>query len=170
MALTKEQKNNILESLKNNIDKQKSIIFVDVAGLKADDLYNLRRELKEAGCSIMVAKKTLMSIAFKESNIEFEKDKFKGELALVFGFSDEVVPAKTTYNFSKGNNNLKILGGILENKLKDLSDIIVLAKIPSRNELLTRVVMSLKAPTSGLVNVLSGNMRDLVYVLSNIKK
>lgn len=170
MALTKEQKNNILESLKNNIDKQKSIIFVDVAGLKANDLYNLRRELKEAGCSIMVAKKTLMSIAFKESNIEFEKDKFKGELALVFGFSDEVVPAKTTYNFSKGNNNLKILGGILENKLKDLSDIIVLAKIPSRNELLTRVVMSLKAPTSGLVNVLSGNMRDLVYVLSNIKK
>ena len=170
MALTKEQKNNILEILKNNIDKQKSIIFVDVAGLKANDLYNLRRELKEAGCSIMVAKKTLMSIAFKESNIEFEKDKFKGELALVFGFSDEVVPAKTTYNFSKGNNNLKILGGILENKLKDLSDIIVLAKIPSRNELLTRVVMSLKAPTSGLVNVLSGNMRDLVYVLSNIKK
>ena len=170
MALTKEQKKNILERLKNNLDKQKSIVFVDVAGLKAEDLYNLRRELKEAGCSMMVAKKTLMGIAFKESNIEFEKDKFKGEVALVFGFGDEVIPAKTAYNFSKGNEHLKILGGILENKLKDLGNIITLAKIPSRNELLAKVVMSLKAPTNGLVNVLSGNMRDLVYVLSNIKK
>jgi len=169
MPLTKEQKKVIVDKLKDNIDRQKSIVFVDIAGLKADDLYSLRNELKEAGCSIIVAKKTLINLAFSDKEIPFDRG-IKGEIALVFGFEDEVVPAKTAYEFGKNNENLKILGGVLENKLRESVDIITLAKIPSRNELLAKVVGSLKAPISGLVNVLSGNMRDLVYVLSNIKK
>jgi len=170
MALTKEQKQDILEDLKKNIDKQKSMVFVSVSGLKATDLLNLRNRLKEADCLLTVSKKTLIDIAFKSENIEVDVDKLDGQVALVFGFKDEVLPAKTTYEFSKTNKNLKILSGFFENKFREVNEIITLAKIPSREELLAKVVGSISAPISGLANVLQGNLRNLVYVLKEIKK
>ncbi|MBU3943052.1 50S ribosomal protein L10, partial [Patescibacteria group bacterium] len=160
MALTRIQKENIVKKIKEGLDKQKSIVFVSVDGLKADDLFELRTKLKEAGCLLMVAKKTLMGIAFKDANIDIDKDKLIGEVALVFGFEDEVLPAKTTYEFSKKNKNLKIVGGFLEDKFREVSEIITLAQIPSRKELLAKVVGSISAPVSGFANVLQGNLRN----------
>ena len=170
MALTKEQKTNIVEKIKEGLEKQKSMVFVSVAGLKADELFELRTKLKESGCQLMVAKKTLMGIAFKDSNMEIDKEKLEGEIALVFGYEDEVLPAKTTYEFSKKNENLKIVGGFLEDKFREVNEIVTLAQIPSRKELLAKVVGSVSAPISGFANVLQGNLRNLVYVLSEIKK
>jgi len=169
MALTKIQKENIVEKIKEGLDKQKSMVFVSVEGLKAADLFELRTKLREAGCQLMVAKKTLMGIAFKDAKIDIDKDKLDGQVALVFGFQDEVLPAKTTYEFSKKNGNLKIVGGFLEDKFREVNEIITLAQIPSRKELLAKVVGSISAPMSGLANVLQGNMRGFVQVLSKIK-
>ena len=73
------------------------------------------------------------------------------------------------YNFSLKNENLKILGGFLENQLRNMEEIIILAKIPSKQELLAKFIGSIKAPMSGFVNVLQGNIKGLVYVLSQIK-
>lgn len=168
MALTKEQKQNIVKELGENIAKQKAMVFVSIKGLKASDLFDLRRKLRESDCSLSVAKKTLMNIAFKANKLEIEVDKLQGQVALVLGFKDEVMPAKTVYQFSKTNSNLEILGGFLENKFKEVEDIIMLAKIPSREELLAKVVGSISAPISGFVNVLQGNLRGLVYVLKGI--
>ncbi len=170
MPLTKIQKENIVQKIKEGLDKQKSMVFVSIEGLKASDLFELRTKLKEVGCLLMVAKKTLMGIAFKNANIDIDKDKLIGEVALVFGFEDEVLPAKTTYEFSKKNGSLKIVGGFLEDKFREVSEIITLAQIPSRKELLAKVVGSISAPVSGFANVLQGNLRNLVYVLSEIKK
>lgn len=170
MPLNREQKQNIIKDLKENVDKQKSMVFVSVQGLKAPDLLELRNKLKESNCRLMVAKKTLMNIAFKDSKVDIDVDKLEGEVALVFGFEDEVLPAKTSYEFSKKNDNLKILGGFLENKFREVNEIITLAKIPSKKELLAKVVGSMSAPISGFTNVLHGNLRNLVYVLKEIKK
>ena len=170
MALTKEQKQNIIKDLKESIDKQKSMVFVSVKGLKAVDLLELRNKLKESNCRLLVAKKTLIDIAFKDSKVEVDTKELDGQVALVFGFKDEVLPAKTSYEFSKKNENLKILGGFLEDKFREVNEIITLAKIPSREELLAKVVGSISAPISGFTNVLHGNLRNLVYVLKEIKK
>lgn len=169
MALTKEQKQNIIKDLKESVDKQKSMVFVSVKGLKAADLLELRNKLKELNCRLLVAKKTLIDIAFKDSKIEIKTDKLDGQIALIFGFKDEVLPAKTSYEFSKKNENLKILGGFLEDKFREVDEIITLAKIPSKEELLAKVVGSISAPISGFANVLHGNLRNLVYVLKEIK-
>lgn len=169
MALTKEQKQNIVEKLKQSIAQQKAVVFVAIDGLKTTELFDLRKELKQDNCLLTVAKKTLLSIAFKQSKMEFDAKELKGELALVFGFGDEIMPAKIAYQFSKKNKNLKILGGFFENKIKTAEEMITLARIPSREELLAKIVGSIKAPISGFVNVLQGNIKGLIYVLTQIK-
>ncbi len=174
MALTRQQKEKITEDLKEKIDKQKTIIFVGFKNLKTKDIFDLKKRLKEINSLFVVAKKTLIDLAFKEKNIKLDKEKLDGEIAIVFGFEDPILPAKTTYKFSRENENLKILGGyVTENQKSEFlesSQIIELAKIPTKEELLGRLISSINSPISGLVNVLQGNIKGLIYALSAIKK
>lgn len=170
MPLTKLQKTKILDDLRDKVARQKAIVLVGITGLKVKDIAGLRKKLKSAGANIQVLKKTLAEIVFKENKMEFDKRSFKEEIALVFGFEDEVSPAREVYNFSKDNKKFKILGGFLENKFRGKDDIVVLAQIPGRDELLAKLVGSLNAPASGLARVLQGNIKGLVYALSSIKK
>ena len=165
MAQTKEQKQGIVKDLKENIDKQKSMVFVAVEGLGASDLFSLRSELKKEGCLLKVAKKTLLEKSF--SDVDFRG--LKGQLAVIFSFKDEIAPCRISYQFSRTNESLKILGGFFENKVRTLEEIVALAKIPSRQELLAKVVSSISSPISGFANALQGNLRNLVFALSNIK-
>lgn len=170
MALTKIQKKKIIDDLKEKISKQKIMVFVDFTRLKVKDFSILRQLLKKAGSEIKVAKKTLMEIAFKDGNLAVETKKMPGEIALVFGYHDEISAPKTVYQFSKANPNLKILGGFYENKLRESDEILTLAQLPAREELLARLVGSIWAPVSNMVFVLNGNIKGLLYALSAIKK
>ncbi len=169
MALTKKQKQKILIDLEEKIAKQKAMIFVDFSGLKVKDLYNLRKKLKEVGNELKVTKKTLIEIAFKKTKIEFDRKNLSGQAALVFGYKDEILPAKIVYQFSFDHSNLKILGGFIENKFRSTEEIIALAQLPSKEELLAKLVGSIKAPISNLVNVLQGNIKGLIFVLAKAK-
>ena len=170
MALTREQKQKIIEDLKEKIAKQKAMILVDFTGLKVKDLSNLRKKLKAADNELKIAKKTLLLLALKEKKLEMAAEELKGEIAIVFGYKDELSPAKIVYQFSQENPNLKILGGFLENKFREAEEIIALAQLPSREELLAKLVGSISAPISNFVNVLQGNIKGLIYALTAIKK
>ncbi len=169
MALTKAQKQKILEDLKDKIAKQKAMILVSISGLKVKDISDLRKKLKAADGNLKVAKKTLIEKAFKESNLVFDKNKYKEEVALAFGFKDEIIPAKTVYQFGLANEKLKILAGFLEGKLKEAEEIIVLAQLPTRKELLARLTGSIQAPVSNFVRILEANIKGLIYVLTKVK-
>ncbi len=115
MPLTKEQKQKQIKDLKEKISKQKSVIFVDFSKVNSKELFSLRKSLKEAGCLLKIGKKTLIRVAFGQSNISFWnkiKNNVPGQLALVFGVEDEIAPARISNQFSKTNENFKILGGI----------------------------------------------------------
>jgi len=168
--LTRIQKQKIIEDLKEKIAKQKAMIFVDFTGLKVKDLSNLRKKLKRVGDEIKIAKKTLLGIALKNAGIKIETKKLKGEIALIFGYKDEISPAKIVYQFSQERPNLKILGGIIENKFTEAEQVITLAQLPTKEELLAKLVSSISAPISNFVNVLQGNIKGLIYALSAIKK
>ena len=71
MALTKEQKTKQIDSIKEKVSKQKSVIFVDFAKVPSKDMFGFRKSLKEQGCNLKIAKKTLVRIAFGQSNISF---------------------------------------------------------------------------------------------------
>ncbi len=157
MALTKAKKEESLKSLKEVISKQKSVIFADFSKVGSKDLFDLRRKLKEAGCKLKIGKKTLIRIAFGQSNISFWnkiKEVVPGQLALVFGIEDEIAPARISNQFTRTNENFKILGGIFENKFIDRERVLVLANIPTRNELLSRLVGSISSPVSSFVRVI----------------
>lgn len=168
--LSKEQKQKILDDLKDKVAKQKIMIFADFTGLKVKDFYNFRKKIKAAGDALKVAKKTLIQLALKNAKLEMNVKDLKGEIALIFGLKDEISPAKATWQFGEINPNLKILGGIFENKFVGAEKIIELAKLPTRDELLSRLVGSVSAPVSNFFNVLQGNTKGLLRILATIKK
>lgn len=170
MAKTKEQKEKTIKELKESIEKQKAIIFIDFTGLKVKDMFELRKKLKIADSQLKVAKKTIIQLVFKEKGLKIDSEKLKGEIALVFGYKDEISPSKAVYQTLEKNPNLKILGGFLEDKFREAEEFITLAKLPSKEELLARLTGSISAPVTNFVRALEYNLKGLVYILSSIKK
>ncbi|MBM3251033.1 MAG: 50S ribosomal protein L10 [Candidatus Nealsonbacteria bacterium] len=169
MPLSKKQKENIVEKLKEKVVRQKAMVFVSIEGLKAKELSELRKKLKQEDCSIQIAKKTLVDIVFKQRKFDFAFKKTEGQPALIFSFSDEISPAKITYQFVAANQKLKILGGFFNQQFRGAEEIVTLANIPSKQELLTKVVWGIKAPISSFVNVLETNIKGLINVLAKAK-
>ena len=170
MATTKEQKKLILEGLNERIKKQTTIIIVDFTGLKAVESFDLRERLKKVGAELKVAKKTLIQLALKNNNLSKNIKEMSGEIALVFGYQDEILPAKAIYDFSKENEKLKILGGFFENEFQEAEKFIELAKLPSKEELLGKLVGSISSPITGFVRSLQYNLKGLIFALNAIKE
>lgn len=170
MALTKEKKQKILNDLKEKIQKQKSMVFVDFEGLKVKDLTQLRENLKQEENELKVAKKTLISKAFEDEKIGVNREDLKGEVALVLGYQDQVSPSRIVHQFAKENNALSILGGYLQGQFIDDKKVEELAQLPSKEVLLARLVGTMSAPISNFANVLNANLTGFVQVLSQIKK
>ncbi|MDD5144751.1 MAG: 50S ribosomal protein L10 [Candidatus Pacebacteria bacterium] len=169
MPLSKEKKSKRIEELKDRILRQKSMVLLGITGLKVKDMTELRKRLKKSGGELKVIKKSLANIVLQENKISFDKKKHKTEVALVLGYEDEIMPAKTVYQFSKENDKVQILGGFLTNEEKSVEEVIALAQLPTKPELLSKVVGSISAPVSGFVNVLQGNIKGLIRVLGQIK-
>lgn len=157
MSLTKQQKTKQVEDIKAKVANQKSMVFVDFAKVPSKEMFLLRRNLKEAGCNLKIAKKTLVRIAFGQSNISFWnkiKSVVPGQLAVVFGIEDEIAPSRLANEFAKKQENFKILGGIFEKRFIDRAKVLELASIPPRNELLGRLVGSIASPMSSFARVI----------------
>jgi large subunit ribosomal protein L10 len=174
MPKSKIQKKEILSNLADKIKKSKSIIFTGFNALGVKDNENLRVKLRAENSEYYVAKKTLINRAFKDSKIDGLNTKdFVGKIAAIFSYEDEVAPAKIIGEFRKDKekqDKIFFLGGILENKLLSKEEVESLAKLPSKHELYAKLVGSLNAPVSGFVNVLSGNLRNLVNVFKAISE
>ncbi|MCK4781328.1 50S ribosomal protein L10 [Candidatus Parcubacteria bacterium] len=171
MALTKEQKQVNIKDLKEKVDKQKSMVFVDFTGLGVAKMTELRKQMRAEDCEFKVAKKSLTHLVLKDFDKEIaEKTKtLEGEIALGFGYKDEVAPFKILGRFSKQNKDLKILAGILEKEFIEQEQAIVLSNLPSRQELLAKMAGSMQSPISGFVRVLQGNIKGLICVLKQAK-
>ena len=169
MPLTKAQKKEILQDLKEKLEKQKAIVFVDFQGLEARDLFDLRKKLQENNCQLKIAKKTLVNLALQEKKLKVDVEKMEGQLALVFSFQDTILPAKIVYDFSEEFGVPKILGGYIENEFLEAEKVIELAKLPTKEELLAKLVGSLRAPISNFQMVLRGPLQRLTFALGAIK-
>ncbi len=171
MAKTKEQKKKTIEDLKEKISKIKVAVFVDHAGLKVKDVQKLKKLLKEKGSESFVVKKSLASLALEESgikNVDFGET--KGGLSIIFGYEDEVAPVKVLAKFIKDSQKMEIKGGLLEKEFITSIKVLELSKLPSKQELIAKLLCQIKAPISSFVNALQGNLRGLVYVLDNYQK
>lgn len=168
MAKTREQKESSVAALNDKLDQAKSAVLIDYKGLKVKETEELRKSLRQKSVDFHIAKNTLVKIALKKHGIEFDAEIFKKPIAIAFAMEDEVAPAKEISLFAKKHEALEILGGILEKKMIDAAAVKQLALLPSREELLAKMVGSIASPLSGMVNVLVGNLRGLVNVLQAI--
>ncbi len=175
MAKSRLQKEEAVKQLTDQFSQAKSAVFVSFAGLKVSDISNFRTECRKNDLSYAVAKKTLINIALKNAKIEgVDLSQFESGIGTVFGLHDEVAPAQIVDKFAKDHQAMTILGGVMtENpegqKFLSVDQVKALAKLPSKEVLLGRLVGSINAPVSGFVNVLAGNIRGLVNVLSQVK-
>lgn len=171
MAKNREQKRTILAELSDKIGRSKSIVFTKFDALGVKENEELRKKLAAEDSEYLVTKKTLLKIALENNGLnDVNPRDFDGRIAAVFGYSDEVAPAKVVDEFRKTREQkINFVGGILEHKFLSAQDVQSLAKLPSKQELYAQIVGSLNAPISGFVNVLAGNIRGLVNVLKAIE-
>ena len=169
MPKTRAQKAEIVDELADKLGRMKAAVFTSISGYTMKDADSLRAKGRAEGVEVMVAKKTLLEKAFKQSGLEVDAKAFEGSVLTTVGFQDEVAAAKLMATFLKDREGMKILGGILEGKMVDAASVKTLAKLPSKQELLGMLVGTINAPVSGFVRVLGGNLRGLATVLTAIK-
>ena len=171
MPKTKLQKIEIIRKLQDSIKEMKSVVFVNFFGIPVKEISQLRQNCKDQEVEYVVAKKTLLKKVLSESGYQAVAEKnLSGEIAAVFGKKDEILPSKLIFDFAKSHEKMKVVVGILDGRVINANEVMALAKLPSKSELLAKVVGSIASPLSGFVRVLGGNIRSLVCILSAIKE
>ena len=168
--ISKEKKHKIVEELLENITKAKAIYFTAFSGLDVSKISQLRDNLRRIDTKAKVAKKTLADLSFQKAGFDLNiRDQFNNSIMFEFAFGDPILSAKTIWQFSKQNENLKILGALMNGKMLNPNEVIQLAQIPSQEVLLGRLVASLASPIRNFNYVLKDNMIKLIYALSALQ-
>jgi len=170
MRLYRQDKEKLVSEMNESLANAKTVVLVNYQGLKVKEIYELKKKLFEQGIKFQIVKNTLLKIALKNSGITANNEALKQPVAAVWGFEDEIVPAKLTVEFMKLAEKLQLVGGIVNKNYVEASTIKQLASLPGREELYAKLVGTLNAPMYRLVNVLQGNLRSLVYILSEYAK
>lgn len=170
MPLTKDKKIKITEELEDKFKRKKIAIFTDFHGISVSKLRILRQDLKKDGAEYKVSKKTLLDRALNKCDINIKTKEMQGEIGVAFGYDNEIAPVKTLFKFSRENDTFKLLGGVLDQKILTQEEVLQLARLPSREILISQLVGILQSPLRGLAAVLQGNLKSLMIVLSKIKK
>ena len=171
MVLTKREKRKLIDIYKDLLKKESHLIFSNFEKVKANELLKLKAKIKEEGFLFKIVKKRLFKIALRKSKNPFwEKiEDFKSQLAVAFAWKDYLKLSKILYQFSKENENFKILGGIIEGKYLLPEEIIELAKIPPKEELLAKLSLSFSFLLFRLINTFKMNLKGLFFILYKLK-
>ena len=176
---TKKQKGEVIKDLSKKLPESDMIVFTSFSqegekGLSVAKMRELKRALKKIGAEYVVAKKNLIRLSVKQSHFEkmVDVDSFGGSVGLALSGKggDGVALSKNVYEFSRGNPVFRVLGAIFEHHYIDPNGFTALARLPSKEVLISRAVGMVQYPLTSLMNVLQGNFRNLVVVLKNIKK
>ena len=158
-----------VEALREHLADAKTFFLVDYQGLSAEQIGALRSKVRDAGGRLLVAKNTLINVVLKEQGIEGFDEKLRGPTALVLIDEDPVEPVKALTDFA--DDNPKDLpapkGGLMQGAMVEAEAFSRIAKLPTRDALLSELVGVLQAPLQQLVGVLQAPPQNLVSVLNN---
>lgn len=174
MANIRLEKQAAVAGLKEQLSTAKGVVLTGYKGLTVAQDMKLRAKFREAGVSYHVVKNTMLRIAANETGLEGLDPVLNGTTAIAVSADDAVAPAKVIYDFIKENKLektevLTIKAGVVEGKIIGVNEVKALASLPSREVLIAKVLGSMQAPISGMVNVLQGTIRNMVYVLDAIR-
>ncbi len=167
MPKSKQQKQVDLDELLKRVRASKSMVFAEYRGTKVKDVDKVRRALEKEQIQAKVYKLTLLERAFKDAGIEVNLN-FKVPVVMASSETDDTAPARILKKFSKEVTSVNVLGGVVNGQGYNKEQMMALADLPSKQEMLAKLVGTINAPVSGFVNVLAGNLRGLVNVLNAI--
>lgn len=150
-----ELKQPIVEEISASIKDAQSVVLVDYRGLTVEQDTNLRRQLREAGITYKVYKNTMMNFAFKGTDCEALAPYLEGPSAVAISTTDATAPARVLAKFAKEADKLEIKAGIVEGIAYDAAGIADIAKIPSREELLSKLLGSIQSPITNFARVMN---------------
>lgn len=153
-----KQKEEEVKKLAEKLKEAKVILLTDYRGINVADVTKLRTDLRNVHTEYKVIKNNIVKRALNENGENGLDELLEGPTAVIFGAEDYLEPSKVVYNFTKNNEFYKIKGGIIDGKVMTAEEIITLAKLPSRQELMAK-----------LAGALLGNITKLAVALDQVK-
>lgn len=166
--MNKTEKTAMVESLAGDLAKSSNAIVFAFAGLKVPEVTELRRQVRETKSKYLVVKNTLALRATRGTAMEAVAEHFSGATAVVYNRTSPVALAKVLTNFAKTNPNLVFKAAVIEGQAVAASEIKMIAELPSREELVSKLLFVMQSPMRRLVTVLNGPVRNLAGVISQI--
>lgn len=168
--MNRDEKQQLIEELQKEIGGATNAFLVEFKGITVPQVTELRKQIREIGSGYVVVKNTLALIALKDSPLVELREHFSGPTAVAYNSGDAVALARTLTRFAKDVPALTFKGAMLDKRLVPADQIEAIASLPSRKELVARLVYLLQSPIRNLVTVLSANQRNLAVVVSQIAK
>jgi large subunit ribosomal protein L10 len=150
------QKETLVEEIKDRFAGSPSVLLADYRGLSVKELQQLRVKLREVGAELTVYKNSLTEIAMRELALPSMTDYLAGPTAFIFAGEDPVAPAKALTTFAREHKALELKGGLVENQVVDADGVKAIATLPSREELIAKLLGSMLNPIAGFARVLNG--------------
>lgn len=167
---SKEQKQKDLEALTEQFKNAKAAMLVGFTGMTVAKDQELRNQLREAGISYAVVKNTLARKAAQGTPLELAKDQFKGVTAVALSGGDPVNLSKAISKFTKANPDIfTFKAGVVEGKVVALRDIEAIASLPSREELISKIMFLINAQAQRLATVTGSFARNLAIVTEQVR-
>lgn len=166
MAKTRQQKEADLQELTDSLKAAKSVVLADYRGTTVKEIDTFRRALSAEGVKSKVYKVSLLKKAYEANGIPTGELDYKAPVIISVSQEDEVAPARIVNKIAKDVKTINILSGVVDGQFTSREQVLQLADLPSKEELLAKLVGSINAPVSGFVNVMAGNLRGLINVLN----
>lgn len=166
--MNRTEKEQIVQELNARLKETQATFLADYRGINVDQVTAMRRELTQAGVEYRVVKNKLLKLAAQDTPAADLQGFCAGPTAIALSGSDPVAPAKILSKYAKAVEAFELKAGILDGKLLSVADIIALADLPSREEMLAKMLGSLNAPVSNFVGTMAAIPRSLVQVLNAI--
>jgi len=166
LAISKEKKQQVVAELKEMLTRSKAVIISDYRGLTAGQMAELRNKLRPLDSRFMVAKNRLILRSLEEVGLPKPEEMLQGPTALSFCFGDLGQALRAMNEFAKETELLQIKGGLLGDRIVDVQDVQVLAKLPGTKVLHAQTLASVQSPVSAFVGLLGGALRGLLYALN----
>lgn len=165
MALTKQQKNDVIAEVSDLLKESKMTVVAKYQGTTVKALQQLRRDARNNGTKVKVIKNRLVKQAVQgvDSLKDTDMSGLEGMLLYAFNSEDEVAPAQALANFAKANPSIEFMGAIsAEGKFLVADEVKALATLPGKEQLIAQVVATLLSPVNDVTNALSGNLHALL--------
>ncbi|PYQ33347.1 MAG: 50S ribosomal protein L10 [Acidobacteria bacterium] len=168
--MNKNEKTQAISELEAAIGKARNAFLIDFKGVTVPQVTELRKQVRETGSKYLVVKNTLALIALKDSPMIGMKDRFSGPTAVAYNSTDAVKLAKALTRFAKDVPAMQFKGAMLDGQVVPTEQIQTIASLPSREELISKLLFVLQSPVRGLATVLQANIRNLAVVLDQVAK